>query len=196
VEVAIGSASATTDEDLVDRCRAGDVEAFSMVHSRHEKRLFRYAYLMTGSREDAHDLVQETFVRAFRALPGFRGECSAITWLTRICANLCRRHIRSARLRSAKLVLLAALVDRSVTREQRDPSACAERGFEQETVREALLRLPPRQREILLLREYDELSIDEIACVQSSTPGSVRVRLCRARRRLRDVALAMIEGRH
>src|SRR5205807_4760918 len=83
------------EDTVVARCRAGDLDAFGQVYAEHERHVFRYAYHLLGSREDADDVKQETFLRAFRAIAGFRADCSMRTWLLRICGNLCRDRIKS-----------------------------------------------------------------------------------------------------
>jgi RNA polymerase sigma-70 factor (ECF subfamily) len=98
-------------------------------------------------------------------------------------------------MRTIRLAVLAALGDRETRRDRQDPAACAEQRFEADVMREALLRLPVRQRDLLVLHEYEGLGIEDIAQLQGSTPGAVRVRLCRARRKLKDIALAMLEER-
>ncbi|MHB1458913.1 MAG: RNA polymerase sigma factor [Armatimonadota bacterium] len=194
-EGAVDVSQNITDEELTCRFRSGEIDAFRLLHSRHEARLYRYAYLMTGSREDARDIVQESFIRAYKALPNFRGDSTFATWLMRICTNLCRSHARLARLRLLKLSLLAALTDQKTEEDRSDPAVCTERQFELDALRSALLRLPSHQRELIVLHEYEGLNMDEIARLQCSTPGSVRVRLFRARNRLKETTLDMFERR-
>ena len=82
-------------DPLIARCRVGDREAFGVLHTQYETPIFRFAYRMLGHREDAGDALQETFLRAWRAFPLFRGDCTVQSWLYRICSNVCRSHIRS-----------------------------------------------------------------------------------------------------
>src|SRR5579862_8291756 len=87
------------EDHWIARCRAGDVDAFGWIYARHGQQVYRYAYRMLSHREDAHDVRQETFVRAYQGIASFRGECSLQTWLLKICANLCRNVLRSRTLR-------------------------------------------------------------------------------------------------
>ena len=79
-----------TDEQLVARFRAGDIEAFSLVYAQYERHVFRYAYHLLGQREEADDVKQETFLKAYQALSKLRNDCSLHAWLLKICGNLCR----------------------------------------------------------------------------------------------------------
>lgn len=194
-EGVVDAPQSITDEELTCRFRSGEIDAFRLIHSRHEARLYRYAYLMTGSSEDARDIVQESFIRAYKGLQNFRGDSAFITWLMRICTNLCRNHARSAQLRLLKLSLLAALTDQKMAEDQLNPAVCTEQQFELDALRSALLRLPSHQRELIILHEYEGFSMDEIARLQCSTPGSVRVRLFRARNRLKETTLDMFDRR-
>ncbi len=183
----------TTDEELVERCRCGDMDAFSLLHSRYEQKLYRYAYLMSGSREDACDIVQDTFIKAYKAISRFRGDSSIVTWLMRICTNLCRTHARSKMFKALKLSEIAVFRDFKIAEEQLDPRINVQQRLEAESIRDLLLKLPAHQRELLVLYEYEELSTEEIARLQNTSPGSVRVRLFRARQRLKEIALKSLE---
>src|SRR5215216_7904899 len=86
-----------TDEELVDRSRTGDTESFNQLVRRWERPIFALAYRTLGREEDARDVTQETFLRAFRALPGFKGDAKFSSWLYRIALNLCRDWMRKQR---------------------------------------------------------------------------------------------------
>src|SRR6266545_3759937 len=86
-----------TDEELVARSRTGDTESFNQLVRRWERPIFALAYRTLGREEDARDVTQETFLRAFRALPGFKGDAKFSSWLYRIAVNLCRGWMRKAR---------------------------------------------------------------------------------------------------
>ena len=90
-------------ETLLTRCRVGDRDAFAQVVAAYERSIFRYAYAMLGHREDALDVQQETFIRAYQALGAFRGDSSLLTWLLKICANLAGRACDSERGRDTPL---------------------------------------------------------------------------------------------
>ncbi len=184
------------ENTLVVRGRAGDREAFAEIYARHERVVFRYAYRMLGHREDAHDVRQETFLKAFGAIARFRGECCLQTWLLKICANLCRNHLRArlARPGSAFDPESEAELLRD-DRDNTDPYLVAARSQETEMVRMALRSLPPAQRELILLREYEELPCEEIAQILGCSVVTVRVKLFRARSRLKDRLDSLLKER-
>ena len=136
----------------------GDGNAFEDIVRTYEKNVYNIALRMTGDREDALDISQEAFLKAYHSLPSFRGEGKFSVWLYRIVSNTCLDFLRS-RSRRNEVSLSEAL----------------QRG---------LLRLPEDQRKILLLREIEGLSYDEIARVLSIEGGTVKSRIYRARRKL------------
>src|SRR4029434_5863102 len=95
--IAMAAPTTWTDEELVDRSRTGDTESFNQLVRRWERPIFALAYRTLGREEDARDVTQETFLRAFRALPGFKGDAKFSSWLYRIALNLCRDWIRKDR---------------------------------------------------------------------------------------------------
>jgi RNA polymerase sigma-70 factor (ECF subfamily) len=176
----------SAEERLLVRCRNGDLAAFSAVYSEHGEVVYRHAYHLVGHRDDAHDIRQETFLRAFRALPTFRGDCSLKSFLLRICTNLCRDHHRSRRVRSEVALdgtsLEEAAPPASARGSGRDP------GFDQidtaDLVRVALARLSPGSREVIVLRDLENLSAEETAAILGCARATVPVKLFRARRQL------------
>jgi RNA polymerase sigma-70 factor, ECF subfamily len=175
----------TPEDQLITRCRAGDREAFALVYAQYERLVLHYAYRMLGHSEDARDVCQETFVRAFQSMPNFRGESSLQTWLLKICLNLCRNRNRS---RGRETPLENRDVERAFRGEAAytDPHTVAEQRQQVEVMQSALSSLPPAQRELIILREYEELSCEEIAGILDCAVVTVRVKLFRARARLRE----------
>src|SRR5579872_6452574 len=133
------------EDQLVARCRAGDVEAFGQVYAQYERQVFRYAYHLVGHREDADDIKQETFLRAYQALPHFKGECSMLCWLLRICGNLCRDRLKSRRRHTESLADPQTTQDLwpGDARAQADPHTLLEQRQARETLRRALAAMPP-----------------------------------------------------
>src|SRR6187549_3838673 len=113
-----------TDEELVARSRTGDTESFNQLVRRWERPIFALAYRTLGREEDARDVTQETFLRAFRALPGFKGDAKFSSWIYRIALNLCRDWIR--RKRRTPVSQLAEDVDLSELAAERGPSESVE----------------------------------------------------------------------
>ena len=175
---------------LVERAQQRDVAAFEELVRPHEARLFRLILAVAGNREDAEDSLQETLVRAYKALPAFRGDCALATWLTRIALNATRNWLRSQSRASSQRLLERAAPCRAGSSE--DPS---EHLVEQENralLRRALLALPEHYRSALLMRHYQDMSYVDIAEVLEIPIGTVRSRLAQARalllRKLRATA--------
>ena len=144
-----------TDEDLVARSRGGDLDSFNQLILRWERPIYALAYRVIGREEDARDVVQETFLRAFRALPGFKGQAKFSSWLYRIALNLCRDWIR--RKRRSPLVELPEGVDPVELAAETGPvesiEELASRKELSEAVAEAMGLLPEEQRTAIILKE-------------------------------------------
>ncbi len=156
------------DLALVSRLRHGDQSAFDTLVRQHQKDLFRLAYRMTRNAEDAKDLSQEAFLRAYRGLGSFDGRSSLSTWLYRITVNLCLSHLRQQR-STDEGNLPAAYQDAS----PKPLDELEERELHQ-AVAEAVTELPPQQRATLLLRVHHDLPYREIAEIMESSEGTVR----------------------
>jgi RNA polymerase sigma-70 factor (ECF subfamily) len=181
--------------ELIAGIRRGDSDAFDRVAREHAPRLFRLALRLTGRREDAEDLVQETLVRALPALRRFEGRAKLSTYLVRALGNLWKNRLRSRqrsrivdwfRVRNADdsddpLESLAPVANTPSAEERMEARDRA--GL----VRHAVERIEPRRRWTLLLREVEELSYEEIAEVTGVRVGTVRSRLARAREDLREL---------
>ena len=175
------------EDRLVARCRAGDLDAFGQVYAEHERHVFRYAYHLLGQRDDADDVKQETFLRAYRAISGFRSDCSMRTWLLRICANLCRDRVKSRERRPEVLFDPQTTPDSMIADDHVvDPQDAVEKSFARRTLYRAMRGMPAEQREIIILRDLEEMSYEEIAEVLGCSRPSVKLRLFRARRRLKE----------
>jgi len=183
--------------DLVEAIRRGDAAAFDRMARDHAPRLFRLALRLTGRREDAEDLVQDTLVRSLRTLRGFEGRAELSTYLVRALGNLWKNRLR-ARQRSKLVAWLTrgrgAGADAAGERPEFDPPDPSPGALEQleaddraAAVRRAVARLDPDRRLTLLLREVEELSYEEIASVTGVPVGTVRSRLARARDDLRRI---------
>ena len=170
---------------LLTRCRAGDQDAFAQIVALHERAIFRYAYYMLGHREDALDMQQETFVRAYRSIGRFRGDASLNTWLLKICANLCRDHLKRRQAQGFQNFSDAEPDDFAAS-ESGDPHRAAVHAQEVALLRVALRSLPPAQRELIILREYEERTCEEIAAILGCATVTARVKLFRARKRLQE----------
>ncbi len=154
---------------LLSRLRQGDPSAFETLVRQHQKDLFRLAYRMTGNADDAKDLSQEAFLRAYRGLGTFDGRSSLSTWLYRITVNLCISHLRQRRV----------VDEREIPNTVADPAPKSLETLEEHeihrAVAEAVAQLPPQQQATLLLRVHHGLPYREIAEILESSEGTVRV---------------------
>jgi len=157
---------------LVDACLANEAGAFDLIVERHRRAVYQLCYRFVGNHEDASDLSQDVFIRAFRGLRSFRGQSSLATWLYRIGVNVCLNRV------SAKTTL-GKLTEPIDDRQFVDAGAesASDRILKEERavrVRAAIARLPRTQRATLILRTYHEMSHQEIAGVLGSSVGAVK----------------------
>ena len=190
-------AERAADLAAVRRCLAGESDAFGELVARWQDRIYAAVYRMTGDAEDARDLAQETFLRAWSNLRSFAGGAAFGTWLYSIALNQVRSEMRkrSAQKRGAPLSLDAPVGEGDRGIDPADPAPGARRRLETAEhaalVRDAIARLDPEFREVLVLREFQDLSYEEIAASVGVPVGTVRSRLFRAREELR----VRLEGR-
>jgi RNA polymerase sigma-70 factor, ECF subfamily len=168
-----------TDEELVARSKGGDTESFNHLVQRWERPIFALAYRTLGREEDARDVTQETFLRAFRALSGFKGDAKFSSWLYRIAVNLCRDWARKERRapvvavpQGVNLEQLAAERQQTVSVEDLAARAELSRG-----VATAMERLPAEQRTAIILKEYHGLTFQEIADMMNCPLSTVKTRV-------------------
>jgi RNA polymerase sigma-70 factor (ECF subfamily) len=192
---AAGASVPREDADWSDvrSAAAGDETAFEALVRRHERMLFNLAFRLLSDREDALEAVQEAFLRAYRALPRFRGEATFRTWITGIAINVCRSRLVGAEARQRRST--QSLVQRDPDRDEDvvlplpDPAPDPEtqaRGSELRAALErALAALSSEHREILLLREMNGMEYEELAAALGCALGTVKSRIARARNALR-----------
>lgn len=172
------------DDEWVRKAQAGDRTAYSILVRRHQRALHGYLLRMVGSHDDALELAQDAFVRAWQGLPGWEPGAQFRTWLFRIAANAAIDLLRRRR-----TVQFEPLDD---TFEAVHPGAGPERqaqaNQEVRALEAALARLTPEHREVLLLREVEDMSYEEIGRVLSLTEGTVKSRLARARAALIELS--------
>jgi RNA polymerase sigma-70 factor (ECF subfamily) len=160
------------ERELVDACRAGRPGAFDLVVERHRRAVYLLCYRFVGSHEDASDLSQDVFLRAFRGLRSFRGQSTLATWLYRIGVNVCLNRVgaKDTLRRLTEPIETQQFVD--VRAEL--PSDLMLRHERTARVRAAIAQLPRKQRATLILRTYHEMSHQEIADVLGSSVGAVK----------------------
>jgi len=164
------AALAEMDEKaLVAACLAGQRGAFDVIVERHRRAVYQLCYRFVGNHEDASDLAQDTFVRAYKGLHRFRGQSSLGTWLYRIGVNVCLNRVSSKQPLTEPIDARPHLDERA-----EDPARQLLRGERAAEVRAAISQLPRKQRATVILRVYHELSHEEIAGVLGSSVGAVK----------------------
>jgi len=169
-----------TDEELVARATAGDTDSFNQLVVRWERPIYALAYRTLGREEDARDVVQEAFLRAYRGLRGFKGEAKFSSWLYRITLNLCRDAMRRERRTPIVQVPEGSdpmeLADDHVAPAESVEDLVARREMSA-AVSRAMAELPEEQRTAILLKEYHGLTFQEIADMLGCPLSTVKTRL-------------------
>jgi RNA polymerase sigma-70 factor (ECF subfamily) len=168
---------------LVDACLAGRAGAFDLIVERHRRPVYQLCYRFVGNHEDASDLSQDVFLRAFRGLRRFKGQSSLATWLYRIAVNVSLNKVSA----KTPLVQTGDPIDEQLFVDDRQESA-SERLLRQERgvrVRKAIAQLPRKQRLTLVLRMFHEMSHQEIADVLGSSVGAVKANFFHAMNNLK-----------
>ena len=175
------------ENEVVRAVRSGQTDEFEKLVAAYEKPVYHIALKMTGSEEDAFDLSQDTFLKAYRSLNTFRGESSFGTWVCRMAANLCIDFLRKQKRQGRVLSLDAADDDgRSVELPdlRYEPQSAMEKRELSMQIREGLGKLPPEQKLVLILRDMEGFSYQEIADTLEMELGTVKSRIYRARAHL------------
>ena len=176
--------AAAIDAHLVRRVAAGDAAAFAEIFQRHRARILSLTFGVLRNRADAEEMTQDTFVRAYRALGNFRGECTLATWLHSIAVNLARNRLRWWRRRPE--VSLEEWTDGlDAPAGGANAAELALANERSAAVRDAVAALPVELREALVLFEYEQMAHAEIALAIGATPKAVETRIYRAREKLR-----------
>lgn len=176
----------TEDRDLIRRALKGDQRAFEALYRAHRPRVYAVVVRRAADRDETEDLIQITFMRAFQALKGFRGDAAFSTWLTQIALNVCASHLRAQQVRQGCETASAdslRLAERAPVHEESPEEAIYGR-WRRERVRQGIQTLPARYREAVWLRYVQDRSYREITRTLQVPMGTVKTWLCRARRQL------------
>ncbi|MHB8420429.1 MAG: RNA polymerase sigma factor [Myxococcales bacterium] len=191
------------DSKLLSRARSGDGDAYRLLVERYERRVFHLAYSLVKSREDAADIAQDAFVKAYQSLANFKGEATFYTWLYRITNNLAIDLLRRRRPGESFDSDEAAQEDPADvqpgtgvlgSRLGTNPQRSALRRELAEKMEEALEQLPEKHRAILLLREVAGLSYEELSETLGIPKGTVMSRLFHARSKMQEILAVYLEG--
>jgi RNA polymerase sigma-70 factor (ECF subfamily) len=173
------------DQALVERVQSGDTRAFDLLVQKYQNRIAKLIARFVRNPADVQDVAQEAFIKAYRALPNFRGESAFYTWLYRIAINTAKNHLVAAGRKSPSYAVDVQEVEKYDASEWLKEYATPERELLadeiQVTVNSALEGLPPDLREAITLREIEGLSYEDIAQVMDCPIGTVRSRIFRAR---------------
>lgn len=181
--------SENDDAELIEQFQKGNTAVFDTLFTRYQKRTYRLVQRFVPNHEDALDITQDAFIRAYQGLSNFKSQCQFYSWLYRITVNLCIDFLRK-KSRSEVMVYesedsdelpMANFPDlRSVS-----PAKAAENKELRSQIRKAIRQLPPKQRQIFILRHWDGLSLKDIATVVGRSDGTVKAHLFHAHRNLR-----------
>lgn len=181
------------EREIIERVLAGDNDAFGLLVEAYQTRVYNLALRLCGNRDDAFDLAQESFFRAWRSLSGFQFESSFSTWLFRLCSNICLDWLRAKKRRPTVSMSTVDDEGEESQLELPDPGKSPEElllaAEEREALARAMNQLPVEYREILTLRAIQDLSYTEIAEILKIKEGTVKSRLSRARLALRNKLL-------
>jgi RNA polymerase sigma-70 factor (ECF subfamily) len=190
-------AEMTPDQLLVEQVQRGDRRAFDLLVIRYQQRILKLIMRYVRDPAEAQDVAQEAFIKAFRALPSFRGESAFYTWLYRIAINTAKNHLVSLQRRPVDYDLDLQEPDNyeynSLLRDNDTPEGLAMQEELRQAVERAIASLPEELRTAIMLRELDGLSYEEIAQAMDCPVGTVRSRIFRAREAI-DAGIAALAG--
>jgi RNA polymerase sigma-70 factor, ECF subfamily len=179
------------DRTFVTQAAAGSREAFDELVRRYRRPVYNLVRALTGGDDDAEDLVQDVFVRAFRAIPGFRGDSAFKSWLYRIAVNVVHTHLQRRRSRDA----VSGWTRDDAVGEVPDGDNLEEAVLRRQAIERALATLPEQLRVLVVLRDVQGLKYDEIAKIVKCPRGTVESRLFRARQQLRPMLESLVPMR-
>tara|TARA_R110000782_G_scaffold235939_4_gene321999 strand:+ start:1272 stop:1850 length:579 start_codon:yes stop_codon:yes gene_type:complete len=178
-------ANNVTDKELIDRVKNGEKAAYDLLVLKYQQRIVNLVLRFVRNHSDALDVTQEAFIKAYRALPNFRGDSAFYTWLYRIAVNTAKNHlaVQSRRPRSSDYDVseIEQIEGNSALKEQATPENLLLKDELQTTVLKAIEDLPEDLKTAIMLREVEGLSYEEIASVMECPIGTVRSRIFRAR---------------
>jgi RNA polymerase sigma factor, sigma-70 family len=188
----------TDDFTLIRSIQAGDHQAFESLVRRYQRQVANLIYLTMGNRDDVDDIAQEVFIRVYRSLSKFKFDASFFSWLYRITMNLCIDEIRKRKIR--RVLSLDYLTEDNLekNRKSKDYTMASDSVLTEEkrqVIQSALQRLTPEHREVLVLREYQDLSYNEIAETLNLRLEAVKSRIFRARVELKNLLSDYFEER-
>ena len=188
-----------TDQELVQRVQKGDRRAFDLLFSRYQHKIHGLVSRYVRATDEIDDVVQEAFIKAYRALPRFRGESAFYTWLYRIAINTAKNYLVARSRRPPDVDVDAADAEHingdDALRETENPENNLARDQLEQAINSAIRALPDDLRSAVTLREFDGLSYEQIAQIMDCPVGTVRSRIFRAREAIDDRIRSMVDSR-
>lgn len=188
-----------SDDVWVKKAKAGDQRAFEFLVTKYQQRIFALISRFVRNQDDVQDVAQEAFIKAWRALPRFRGDSAFYTWLYRIAVNTAKNHLAAAGRRPPSSDLDAAEAEQyagaDLLHENGTPESLAMSEQLNATIREAIEALPHELKTAVTLREFEGLSYEDIAAIMECPVGTVRSRIFRAREAIDTAIRPLLDGR-
>ncbi len=175
-----------SDEDLIERFQNGDLYAFDLIVKRYKEQLLNFVYRFVGNQEEAEDIVQETFLRVYRKRKAYKRIAKFSTWIYTIAGNLSRTELRRRKRRKLFSVSEMGFEDRDyeISDEVYNPENKVDGLIQEEIIHREINNLSPRFREVIILRDVQELSYEEISKIIKVPIGTVKSRVNRGRLKL------------
>jgi RNA polymerase sigma-70 factor (ECF subfamily) len=172
------------EHEVVHRLKAGDLQALNELMNQHKDEFYRLAYRILGNKEDAEEILQDTFLRAYQKIASYEGKAKLSTWLYRICVNRCLNRLESRKTRAAKMTGMEEIQNLP---DLHDTVAEYEAAEWRETINHAVDRLKPDQRILISLYYLQAFSCAEISDILQQPLGTVKTHLFRARNSLKKI---------
>lgn len=181
------------EREIIEKVRQGDTQAFEVLVERYQTKVYNLALRMCGNEDDAFDLAQDAFIRAWKSLGSFQFESAFSTWLFRLTSNLCLDYLRAKKRRAAVSLTMTGEEDEQAQLDVPDPAMTPEEAVlaseDKAILMEAINSLSADYRQIITLRAINDLSYAEIARILQIQEGTVKSRLSRARAELKNKLL-------
>ncbi|HHW49075.1 MAG TPA: sigma-70 family RNA polymerase sigma factor [Clostridiaceae bacterium] len=180
------------EKSLINKAKCGDIEAFEQLIEVYQKKVFNIALRMIGNYEDANDIAQEVFIRVYRSLGGFKEQSAFSTWIYRITTNVCLDELRKRKNKNVVSIDEDVKSDdgeikRQIEANEPTPEAVAEKNYIKQVVNDAINQLSEEHRTVIVLRDIQGFSYEEIAKITKCPEGTVKSRINRARHALKDI---------
>lgn len=180
------------EKDLLKKAKNGNIEAFEKLINAHQKSVFNIAYRIIGNYDDANELAQEVFIKIFKSIKNFKEDSSFSTWVYKIATNTCLDELRKRK--NKQVVYIDESIKsedgdfhREIKSEKYSPSEYLEKKELREFVQQEILSLPEEYRTVIILRDFQGFSYDEISKILNCPEGTVKSRINRARQRLKNI---------